>query len=299
MGNRGKRLRSLLLAAGLMLAILPAQAQALEGGQITTMFAYNNSNRGNMFNVEVLGSSPVTIDSFDINVDSYGGALTLEVYYRVGGYSGYEGSPDAWTLLGSQTIEALGANNPTPLAVGGVTLTPGVTYGFYITLASESSASGWICYTDDRVALPDDFSDEHLKISIGLGNDTIFSTHNNRFPRAWNGTIYYSLGGGSGNSSFAAERAEENDHWRTLADAVAGAETGTVLNFDAKWCQSIPYWVADALAGKDLSLVLTYRDDDGGKKKTAVISCASVPQTAPDRLFYRPADFAALYGKTE
>ncbi len=83
-------------------------------GALTTLFASNNSQCGNMF--DVTPKRGLTITGFDVNLDP--GSYTLEVYYRRGSSVGNESSSAGWTLAGSSSVVSTGADTPTSLNVG-------------------------------------------------------------------------------------------------------------------------------------------------------------------------------------
>lgn len=166
--------------------ISPALAEG--GGSITTLFAGGNGQAGNMFDFTVIGPNPITITSFDINVDNTN-LHTAEVYYVTGGgtYLGNETNSGAWTMLGSSQVTGAGAGNPTPLPVGGLTVNPGETYGLYVTMSTCTC----IDYTNGPLG---PYSNADVELTLGSGNaypfGTVFS------PRIWNGTVYYDIVGG-------------------------------------------------------------------------------------------------------
>jgi hypothetical protein len=154
---------------------------------LTTTFSTNNSFAGNMFDVEVIGGQMVTIEGFAVNLED--AASTISVYVRDGSYVGFESTPTGWTLAGTATgVVPQGANNPTPVDIGGIVLQPGMVYGFYITVTSYPSAS--MLYTNGANV----YSDDHLQITAGIGKGSPDFTGGTFYPRIWNGTIYYTTG---------------------------------------------------------------------------------------------------------
>ncbi|HRZ77967.1 MAG TPA: hypothetical protein P5248_11405, partial [Bacteroidales bacterium] len=155
-------------------------------GSLTTLWAGGNGQSGNMFNVEAL--NPVTIDAFDLHVGTTN-AQTVEVYYRLGGYAGYETNSSAWTLLGTTNVVGAGVGNPTYTPIGGLQLTPGQIYGLYVTLTTTTD----IDYTNGTGA-NQFYADNNIEVTLGTGNGYPFGAVNT--PRVFNGTIYYSSGNG-------------------------------------------------------------------------------------------------------
>jgi hypothetical protein len=134
---------------------------------------------GNMFNV--ICTLAVNIDSIRVN-EYY--ASTVAVYYKTGTYVGYETNSSAWTLLGTQSVPA-GQYIMTGLPV--LSLAANTTYGFYVTTTTNlglyNYSSGGYTFTDGT-----------MTITTGNAVQNLFS--NPISPRTWDGTIYYSSGGG-------------------------------------------------------------------------------------------------------
>ena len=166
---------------------------------ITTLFGHDGRYfHGNMFNVTV--TNPLQITSFDVNIGA--GNTTVSVYYRSGGYAGFEANPGAWTLMGSAPVVGAGPNNRTALPVSSPILQPGV-YGFYLTVTPifDPATSIDMFYTSGSLTV----SNADISITTGIGVGGLFadpaacqarSFSNNPciFPdRSWNGTIYYQL----------------------------------------------------------------------------------------------------------
>ncbi|HPF86573.1 MAG TPA: hypothetical protein PK537_00800 [Candidatus Limiplasma sp.] len=171
----------LLLAAG----FLPAATATAASASLTTIFSQDNGFYGNMFDVEVLSSSDVSITAFDVNIQT--GITTVYVYYREGSYVGYETNSSAWTLAGSAAVSGMGENNPTHFTIDDIRLTAGNTYGFYITANPATGIE--IKYTDGTGS----YADANLKITCGAGLGYLFAGSTIHQDRIWNGTIYYTF----------------------------------------------------------------------------------------------------------
>ena len=166
---------------------VPAFAQSL-----TTLFAHDNAYRGNTF--DVTPSTNMTLDSFDVNVGVFstsgGGAgapVTVAIYWRSGTSDGFQDSAEGWSLLGRATVTSAGADNPTHIPVGGLTLTAGQTYGLYIDLENYGSGSDFL-YTNGGPAA---FSNSDLALTTFYGKGSPVFTGGTFVFRQWNGTVYY------------------------------------------------------------------------------------------------------------
>jgi len=167
-----------VLVCVLSLGLTPV-AQAYSGS-ITTTYAGGASQNGNMFDVTASGPADIIITGFDIHVNTIG-AVSIDVFYKAGTYSGFEQDPGFWTPLGSATVTGAGPGNPTPVNIGGLIIPSGETYGIYVT----RSDGGWLSYTIG----PNTYSNADITIDTGTGNIFLFGDVFD--PRTWNGTIYY------------------------------------------------------------------------------------------------------------
>jgi hypothetical protein len=157
-------------------------------GSLTTLFAGDNSYAGNMFDLAVIGGSPITINSLDVNVN--GSNCQISVYYRTGSYVGHESSPTGWTLISTLNVNPIGLNMPTPLDINDVTLAVGQTYGFYVTISNYASVAADLNYTNGS----NTYSNPNLQLTAGIGKGEPDFTGSTFTPRTWNGTIHYTLG---------------------------------------------------------------------------------------------------------
>ncbi|MGH8041898.1 MAG: hypothetical protein ACREPN_07640 [Rudaea sp.] len=173
----------------------PAAPQVVAAsGSLTTLFASDNSGAptgGIYFDVQDVAPNPVTITSWDTNLDaSFTGDVS--VWYRPGTYSGFEDSSAGWILVGTATgIVSAGTDVPTPLNVGQLVIPAGTTYGIAISLAPTAGSTGHT-YTNGTGS-NQVYNDGVLQISTGSANNVAFNAPLFT-PRVWNGTINYDVG---------------------------------------------------------------------------------------------------------
>lgn len=155
------------------------EARGRSVSSLSTTYANNNScGGGNMFDITAINE--ITIDSFATHLQNTGTVSTVDIYYRVGGFAGFETNAAAWTLLGSATVTSAGVGIPTKVPVGGLTIPSGQTYGIYLYNAN-------VVYT--TLSATTAYSNSDLSITCGVGLCSLFGGTNN--PRGWNGTVYY------------------------------------------------------------------------------------------------------------
>jgi len=136
----------------------------------------NGCTGGNMFDITV-GTTPLTITSFDITPDA-NGAQTVNVYYKTGTYVGSETNIAAWTLLGSYPITGT-ADVLVNMPITNLPLSVSTTYGIYINYNSA--------YTTGSASI----SNSHMTVTAGAGLCGQFSGVNT--PRTFNGSINYDI----------------------------------------------------------------------------------------------------------
>ncbi len=157
------------------------------GTPLTTLFAANNAFAGNTFDVEVLSSTPVVINGFDVNLDNVGSTNTISLYTRQGSSVGVENNPGDWTLAGTDSnVISAGIDSPSHVDISNIVLQPGQTYGFYIDLTSYPSSS--FQYTNGG---PTVYSDANLQITTNTGQSSPAFSGSFTY-REVNTTLYYS-----------------------------------------------------------------------------------------------------------
>jgi hypothetical protein len=136
----------------------------------------NGCTGGNMFDITV-GTTPLTITSFDITPDA-NGAQTVNVYYKTGTYVGSETNIAAWTLLGSYSVTGT-ADVLVNMPITNLPLSVSTTYGIYINYNSA--------YTTGSASI----SNSHMTVTAGAGLCGQFSGVNT--PRTFNGNLNYDI----------------------------------------------------------------------------------------------------------
>ncbi|MCF8373538.1 MAG: S8 family serine peptidase, partial [Bacteroidales bacterium] len=181
-------------APDITLPVVTDNCHTLTTTFLGTTFATNNSFRGNMFDVTNIGSTAITINSFDVHLQSLAGTNhTVGAWYVTGGgtYVGNESNSAAWTLMGDVPVVSAGIGNPSPMALGGLTIQPGEVFGIFI-YQTDGGIGGLFqfAYTNgDNV-----YSDPNMQISTGIGFGTPIWSGSIFNSRTWNGNIHYTAG---------------------------------------------------------------------------------------------------------
>ncbi|MFN3244353.1 MAG: hypothetical protein ACE37K_22800 [Planctomycetota bacterium] len=171
---------------------------------LTTLFASNNGQAGNMFDLVATNAAGVTVRTFDVSLDP--GTWDLEVYVQStpGSYAPSVNTASAWTLVGSATgVVSAGLDMPTQLPICVETFIPsGTTQAFYVTVTNGSAMN----YTNGTTTGALYASSADLEIYEGAGLSYAFLSNFN--PRIWNGNIYYDVGDTTGTGCTFADIVE-------------------------------------------------------------------------------------------
>lgn len=150
---------------------------------ISTLFAANNGQAGNMFDLNVLSPTGIEISQFDLNLDP--GSWDIELYTRVGTHVGNETNPAAWTLLQTTSgVTSVAPNLPTPWDVNDFTLDTGLN-SVYINVTNGTPLN----YTNGTGVGNVVASNANVEILEGTGNSANFGAEFR--PRIWNGNIVF------------------------------------------------------------------------------------------------------------
>lgn len=171
-----------LFVLWICLCIFP---NVLHAEMITTTFAANNGQAGNMFDVDILAPNGITMEEIELNL--FAGSWNVNIYTRDGSYAGNETNPGAWTLHDSITgLNSLGANGPTSWDILDLNLTTG-PQAFYVQVTNGAA----LRYTNGTSEGAVFVADANIQIREGTGNAGNFGFQFR--PRVWNGTIVYSV----------------------------------------------------------------------------------------------------------
>ena len=170
-------------------------AVATAQSPLTTTFAANNGQAGNMFDLRPL--THIAIDTFDVNLNSC--TFDIEVWTsNAGSFIGVQQDASQWTLVASfPGVVSAGPDVPTPL--GGclnLALAANTTQGFYVT-----TTGGGMRYTTNGAPWGTLYTaNAELEFYAGSGNVYPFGSAfgGTSTSRVWNGNIYYTLGSQSG-----------------------------------------------------------------------------------------------------
>lgn len=159
-----------------------------DDSSLETTLATNNSSDGNMFEVKAVSNTAVSIESFDVHLDSDTKTYDVEVWTKEGTFRSFEGNSAAWTRLLSTSVKGQGRGKYTtlePLSQASI-IPPGAIRSFYITVKGQ----GGFRYTNGSSEGATVASDGIIEINQGCGKKYSFA--DTYRPRIWNGRIHYS-----------------------------------------------------------------------------------------------------------
>ena len=189
------------VAAAFLIATVAFSGAAFGQFNLTTIFASNNGQAGNMFDVVVTGANPVTLTSFDVNIDAVG-PFDIEIWAVTGGGTivGVNGTPAAWTLEATAMgVVSNGTDTPTPLGANltSIVIPSGGIQGIYVNIVANLSGgvTTAINYTNGSGFGTPIASDANIDIHEGFGSvgnfGGSFGDPATGSSRVWNGTIHY------------------------------------------------------------------------------------------------------------
>lgn len=178
-----KGFTTLVCMVGLLVSTL-GQGQA---ASITTTFSSDNGASGNMFDITTFENS-LTVNSLELNLETFGGLHNINVYTKSGTYVGYENNATPWLLVSQLFgVSSSGQDSPTIVDVADFTLLANSVTGFFVTTVNTSGMS----YTNGN----NTFANSDLRLDLGVGRGTGLFAGRTFSPRTWNGTINYTVDG--------------------------------------------------------------------------------------------------------
>lgn len=151
------------------------------------IFTTNTSSinwNGAMF--DIVAQSDLTIDSFDVKINSQG-LQEVEIYTKVGTHIGSELFSSAWSFQGSVFVNVLSSSEQTHIPLGNISLLSNDTIGVYMQMADPTSS---LSYQNTGSAMS--YSNTEITVITGSGSSHDFG--GNYYPRNWNGRIHYHHG---------------------------------------------------------------------------------------------------------
>ena len=177
--------RITLVWLGTILAFAINALPVSQGDILTTTFASNNGQAGNMFDINVLSPTGINVEELALNLDV--GTWNVQLFTLNASYAGNETNSGVWTLRESLNgLTSTAANAPTLWNVNDFFLDQG-TEAFYIRVANGTAMN----YTNGTVEGSLVAGDANLQIFQGTGNAGFFGQQFR--PRIWNGSITYSV----------------------------------------------------------------------------------------------------------
>lgn len=221
---------------------------------LTTTFAANNGQAGNMF--DLVGIAPVVITGFDLNLDV--GSWNIDIYTKAGPYlpdvfnAGAWGAPIA-TYLG---VAGAGLNLVTPLPQNlSVAIGAAATQSFYVTVTNGTGLNylTGVAGTTGTVFA----QNADLQFLSGAGMSYPFGSNFN--PRVFSGNIYYLPGGpptyqtNSANASLDVNGVQSSGFAPAVSNVCPGAtNTGTVAGGPSSVSYDIGFTVGTTVLPNNL-----------------------------------------------
>ena len=153
-------------------------------GALETSTNSNINWNGAMF--DVVGIEAVIIDSFDVKIASLG-TQAVEIYYKIGSYSGFELDPTAWVFLGIDSVNVQSTSGFTNIDLGNLPINMGDTVGIYIQMANPSSNLSYQSVSSPMIRA-------NNELAIVTGSGISYNQTSLYYPRDWNGKVYYHFG---------------------------------------------------------------------------------------------------------
>jgi len=163
---------------------------------LNTIYGYTYLNYGAMFDV-VAKKDNVMLDHLNANIKN--GTIVYYIYYKTGGFFGYETQPLAWTLIDSVSVTSNNTltinNEPTVIPIDlNLNLNQGDTVALYL----EALVLTKVYLTTTTTPWGNEYvSDSAISISIAR---SIYQSFGVPFstPQIWNGTVSYCMPGSVG-----------------------------------------------------------------------------------------------------
>lgn len=166
-----------------------AVASVVGPGTLGTGYTFDSGwCSGPYIDLTAAAGGPVTVNSFQMY---FKGTVNrnVSVYWKAGTYVGSEATAGAWTLLGTVNVTPGGDGTLTAVALGGVTIPAGQTYGFKVWDGGTGLTNG----PGLDLHNPSSASDANLSlVSNRYTCNVIFEAPSQ--PLGWQGNVLYTVG---------------------------------------------------------------------------------------------------------
>lgn len=232
------------------------------------------SEMGYMFNVQAINTD-IVIDSFSVQSAMVNGiAMPIAVFYRKGGYIGFESDSLAWTFLGADTVISTGISKFVNVAIGGLKIKVGDTIGFYV---SSTDINVFLTYSDISKTI----SDNYLTVSCGTKAFYPFDSYFES-GKTWNGKLFFSTGSLCKSARMPVEAVIKPSPAKDLGSDVTVCSGKTVVLKTNPFHEFLHVWkqlakpdtlsVADSFIADSSNTYVLYTQDQCGNSVTDTIS---------------------------
>jgi hypothetical protein len=154
---------------------------------LATAFTTGLGTAGIMF--DLVATTAVKIVSFEVNLAP--GTYDIAIYFRDGGYMGFDADASAWTQVGTATgVVSTAGGAPTAILLPiDVVMPASAKYGWYITSTLAAGGTDQVLYGSGTAEGAVQLRDAHLQLLEGRAKEYPFAMP--YFPRQWNGIVHY------------------------------------------------------------------------------------------------------------
>ena len=148
-----------------------------------------NGSSGNSFNIINTSGGNLNITGFSQGGTNTTLGVDMKVWMYTGDYLLALNDTNSWVLVGSALVNLTSGAASGYVAVSGVVIPAGATYGFRIGAMASS-----IAYTNGVGTSGVTIWQSNNDLTITEGHGGVFPFWNQNSPRNWNGTIHYGAG---------------------------------------------------------------------------------------------------------
>jgi hypothetical protein len=152
-----------------------------------------NGYQGNVFNITNTSGNPLTITGFGQGGTYTTANVVMEIWMYEGDYTTVINTSPGWVQVGTGTVTLTSGLASGYVAVSGVIIPSGATYGFRVGAVSSN-----ISYTNGNGTPGISTWASNANLAISEGHGGAYPYYANSNPRNWNGIVHYLSEGCSG-----------------------------------------------------------------------------------------------------